>query len=121
VKNGADLNARAGINDHGFGGQTPVFHTVNQNNDNSSDMMHFLLSSSADLKITVTGFIWGMGYPWETFIPAVNPISYAIMGCLPQMHRSEKRISEIVSILIEAAYNINYLPSNVPNRYLSKT
>jgi hypothetical protein len=118
LRNGADINAKAGVDDYGFGGQTPVFHTVNQNNDNSSQMMYFLLSSSADLHTTVPGLIWGKSYPWETLIPAVSPVSYAMMGCLPQMHRSEKRISEIVSLLLKAAYNIDYISSNVPNRYL---
>jgi hypothetical protein len=118
VKNGAAVNAEAGFDENGFGGHTPVFHTVNQNQDNSAEMMHFLLSRSADLRITVPGIIWGKSYPWETLIPAVNPVSYAMMGCLPQMQRDEKRISEIVSVLLKAAYNIDYVSRNVPNRYL---
>ena len=118
VKFGADINAKAGIDEYGFGGQTPIFHTVNQNLDNSRDMMQFLLSKSADLKITVPALIWGRSYPWETLIPSVNPISYAMMGNLPQMHRSEKRIAGIVSILLKAAYGIEYTPHNIPNAYL---
>ena len=86
---GADINAKAGVDENGFGGQTPIFHTVNQNSNQSADMMEYLLSQSADLKITVTGLIWGKGYDWETLIPAVNPISYAMMGLLPQMHRMQ--------------------------------
>ena len=121
VSYGADINAKAGIDEFGFGGQTPIFHTVNQNSDNSKEMMDYLLSQSADLKITVTGFIWGKGYPWETLIPAVNPISYAMMGLLPQMHRKEKRISEIVSQLLKAAYGIDYASPNIPNAYLDKS
>lgn len=72
----------------------------------------------ADLQITVTGLIWGKGYPWETLLPAVNPISYAMMGLLPQMHRNEKRITEIVSQLLKIAYDIDYTPTNIPNAYL---
>jgi hypothetical protein len=79
----------------------------------------FSYSQSADLAITVKGLVWGKGYQWETFIPAVNPISYAMMGLLPQFQRTEKQIYEVVSILLEAAFNINYKPSNVPNKYLS--
>lgn len=120
VRHGADINGRSGYDEHGFGGQTPIFHTVNQNLDNSTEMMHFLLSRSPDLLIIAPGLIWGKGYPWETLIPAVNPISYAMMGCLPQMHRDEKRISEIVSVLLKAAYGIEYVPSNIPNAYLKK-
>lgn len=118
VRYGADINARAGKDEHGFGGQTPIFHTVNQNNDNSADMMKFLLDRSADLHITVPGLIWGKGYPWETLVPAVNPINYAMMGCLPQMHRKEGKIAEIISVLLKAAYGIDYVPKNIPNAYL---
>jgi hypothetical protein len=120
VKHGADINATAGIDEYGFGGQTPIFHTVNQILNASADMMQYLLSKSADLKITTPGIIWGKSYPWETFIPAVNPISYATMGLLPQMHRNETAISNTVSLLLKASYGIDYTPSNVPNEYLKK-
>ena len=119
VKHGADINAEAGVDEFGFGGQTPIFHTVNQNSNQSADMMNYLLSNSADLQKTVRGLIWGKGYEWETFIPAVNPISYAMMGLLPQMHRNEVTISKVVSTLLKAAYDIHYTPSNIPNKYLS--
>jgi hypothetical protein len=118
IKYGADINAKAGVDENSFGGQTPIFHTVNQNLNQSADMLNFLLSKSADLKIIVTGLIWGKGYDWETLIPAVNPVSYAMMGLLPQMHRKEITISKTVSLLLKAAYGIDYTPRNVPNAYL---
>lgn len=118
VKHGADINARAGVDKEGFGGQTPIFHTVNQNSNKCIDVMKFLISQSADLTLTVKGLIWGKGYQWETFIPAVNSISYAMMGLLPQFQRTENQIYEVVSLLLKAAYNIDYKPSNVPNKYL---
>ncbi|MCZ4244383.1 ankyrin repeat domain-containing protein [Pedobacter punctiformis] len=118
VNYGADVNAAAGINAMGFGGQTPIFHTVNQNSDQSSAMRNYLLEQSADLKITVPGLIWGAGYDWETFIPAVNPISYTMMGLLPQMHRSQTVIANVVSQLMKSCYHIVYAPLNVPNKYL---
>jgi hypothetical protein len=117
---GADINAKAGIDENDFGGQTPIFHTVNQILNHSADMMDFLLSKYADLQITVKGLVWGKGYEWETFIPAINPISYAMMGLLPQMHRNEAVISKVVSKLLKAAYGIDYTPPNVPNKYLKK-
>jgi hypothetical protein len=120
VKHGADVNARAGLDQFGFGGQTPIFHTVNQNGNQSSDMLTFLLSLSVDLKLTVAGLIWGKGYDWETLIPAVNPVSYAMMGLLPQMHRDEKTTSDTVSLLLNAAYGIRYTPQNIPCAYLKK-
>jgi len=118
VWHGADVNAKAAFDEHGFGGHTPIFHTVNQNGNNSEEMLHFLLEKGADLTITVKGLTWGKGYEWETFIPAVNPISYAMMGLLPQMHRKDITVTETVSLLIKHAYGINYMPGNVPNKYL---
>jgi hypothetical protein len=115
---GADINAKAGLDEHGFGGHTPIFHTANQNLNNSKQMMHWLLDNDADLGITVKGLIWGKGYEWETFIPAVNPISYAMMGLLPQMHRKDSTVAATVSLLIKHAYGIDYTPGNVPNAYL---
>lgn len=120
VKYGADVNARAGVDENGFGGQTPIFHTVNQNSNNSADMMNFLLSHSADFELTVPGLIWGKGYEWETLIPSVNPISYAMMGLLPQMHRNEQVISKVVTTLLQHRYGIDYIPKNVPCAYLKK-
>jgi hypothetical protein len=121
VKHGVDINAKAGVDKDGFGGQTPIFHTVNQNSNQSAGMMNFLLSHSADLKITVPGLIWGKGYEWETLIPAVNPVSYAMMGLLPQMHRKEETISKVVTTLLKHAYGINYTSNNVPCTYLKKS
>jgi ankyrin repeat protein len=120
LKYRSDVNAKAGIDEHGFGGQTPIFHTVNQPQNNSSDMMNLLLAHNADVQLTVTGIIWGKSYPWETFIPSVNPISYAMMGLLPQMHRRESTVTEVISMLMKYAYNVSYMPGNVPNAYLKK-
>jgi len=118
VRYGADVNARSAMDEYGFGGHTPVFHTVNQNQNNSEAMLQFLLKHGADLSIMVRGLIWGKGYEWETFIPVVNPVSYAMMGLLPQMHRKEAHIAATVSLLVKQAYGIDYMPPNVPNKYL---
>lgn len=119
LKHGADVNSKAGLDANGFGGHTPIFHTVNQDANKSVDVLNFLISKKADLTLTVNGLIWGKGYEWETFIPAVNPISYAMMGLLRQFQRTEKQIYEVVSLLLKANYGIEYLPSNIPNKYLS--
>jgi hypothetical protein len=119
IKYGADIDAKAGFDENGFGGQTPIFHTVNQILNHSVDMLNLLLSKSADLKHTIVGLIWGKDYEWETLIPSVNPISYAMMGLLPQMHRNEIEISKIVSLLLKAAYGTDYTSLNVPNKYLT--
>lgn len=120
VKHGAEINAKAGIDRNGFGGQTPIFHTVNQHQNVCMDMMRFLISNGADLLTTVKGITWGKGYEWETFIPAVNPISYTMMGLLRQFQRTEKDIYAVVQILMQAAYGVEYEPHNIPNKYLNK-
>jgi Ankyrin repeats (many copies) len=119
VKHGADINAKAGVDENGFGGHTPIFHTVNQHDNKSMDMLKFLLSQNADLEITVKGLIWGKGYEWETFIPSVNPLSYAMMGLLRQFQRTEQQIYQVVSILHKARYGVDYFPINIPNKYLN--
>ncbi len=120
VANGADVNVKAAYDEYGFGGHTPIFHTVNQNSNNSADMFYFLLEQGADLQYTVKGLIWGRGYEWETFIPAVNAVSYAMMGLLPQMHRKEKTIADVVALLVKRAYGVDYVLPNIPNAYLKR-
>ena len=119
VKHGADINAKAGLDENGFGGHTPIFHTVNQNDNKSLDVLKYLISKRADLEITVKGLIWGKGYEWETFIPSVNPVSYSMMGLLRQFQRTEEHIYQVVSLLLKARYKIDYFPTNIPNKYLS--
>ena len=121
LQNNADVNVKAGIDEFGFGGQTPIFHTVNQHNNFSVDMMKLLAAHSAALDITLNGLIWGKGYEWETYIPAVNPISYAMMGLLPQFQRNEVDIYQNVAFLMHEAYQINYSPTNIPNKYLEQS
>ncbi len=118
VKHGADINAPAGLDTDGFGGQTPIFHTVNQHANCCREMMDYLVEAGADLTITVKGLIWGKSYEWETFIPSVNPIGYAMMGLLRQFQRKEEWIYENVGKLMQAAYGISYQPKNIPNAYL---
>lgn len=115
---GMDVNIQAGVDGYGMGGQTPVFHTVNQHNNACLPMLELLLAYGADLGLTVKGLAWGKGYSWETFVPAVNPISYAMMGLLRQFQRSEAQIYAVVRLLMQKHYGIDYTPGNLPNRYL---
>jgi len=119
VNKGSDINSKAGLDENGFGGQTPIFHTVNQHANKSIDVLKYLLSCGADLSVTVKGLIWGKGYDWETFIPSINPISYSMMGLLRQFQRTEIQIYEIVSLLLKTEYGIDYHPPNIPNKYLN--
>ncbi len=119
VKHGADINQKAGIDQNGFGGHTPIFHSVNQHANGSLDVLKYLVSLKADLSLTVKGLIWGGGYDWETFVPSVNPISYAMMGLLRQFQRKEQDIYEVVAILMKEKYDVAYFPANIPNKYLN--
>jgi len=119
IENGADVNAVAGVDEFGFGGQTPVFHTVNQHRAYELEVAHLLLEHLCNLSLTIKGLIWGKGYEWETFIPAVNPLSYAMMGLLPQFQRTEQDTYKIISLLFQARYGMSYEPKNIPNQYLS--
>lgn len=119
IRFGTDVNAKAGLDEYGFGGHTPIFHTVNQNDNHSTDMLNLLPEHSADLTITVKRLTWGRGYEWETWIPSVNPISYCMMGLLLQMHRKETTIASISSLLVKKSYGIDYIPANVPCAYLT--
>lgn len=115
----ADIHAKAGVDPNGFGAQTPIFHTVNQHNNYCTPMLKLLLDRGAAIHTTVKGLIWGQGQDWETYIPSVNPISYAMMGLLPQFQRNETDIYANIHLLMQAGYQIDYLPKNVPNRYLT--
>lgn len=118
LQKGLPVDLRAGVDAHGFGGQTPVFHTVNQHALACLDMLKLLLHHHADLHLTLPGLIWGKGYSWETFIPSVDPVSYAMMGLLRQFQRTEVQTYLVVDLLMRAKYGIDYIPGNVPNRYL---
>ncbi|MEO7905718.1 MAG: ankyrin repeat domain-containing protein [Saprospiraceae bacterium] len=119
VKHGADINSKAGLDVNGFGGQTPIFHTVNQHANACIDVMKYLVSQNANLTLTIKGLIWGKNYEWETFIPSINPISYAMMGLLRQFQRTEQQIYEVVSSLLKAKDGTDYFPTNIPNKYLT--
>ena len=118
VEAGADVNAPAAVDEHGLNGHTPLFHTVNSIGNRSEPIMRLLLAAGAKPDIRLAGITWGKGYQWETTFFDVTPISYAQMGLLPQVHRSERDIYTNIRLLLGAAgRNVPHL-DNVPNRYL---
>lgn len=118
IELGADVNAEAGVDEFGLGGQSPLFHTVNSNANRSEPIMRLLLDAGARVDFQVAGLVWGRGYDWETALFDLTPISYAQLGNLPQMHRREEDIAANVRQLLAAAgRKVPSLP-NVPNRYL---
>lgn len=116
---GADVNARAGVDANGMNGHTPIFHTVNANRNRSAPVMEMLLDSGADCTVQLDGLWWGQGYAWETIFFDVTPISFAQMGLIPQVHRSEMDIYSNIGAMLRAAGRPVPPLTNVPNRYLS--
>ena len=118
IEAGADINARAEVDEHGLNGHTPLFHTVNSIHNRSEPIMRLLLAAGARTDIQLAGITWGKGFEWETTFFDVTPISYAQMGLLPQVHRNEGEIYSNLKCLMEASgRNVPPL-QNVPNRYL---
>jgi len=118
LETGADVDARAAVDDYGLNGHTPLFHTVNSNQNRSEPVMRLLLDAGARSDIRLDGITWGKGFAWETVLLDVTPISFAQMGLLPQMHRSERDVCANVRRLLETAGRAVPPMDNVPNRYL---
>jgi ankyrin repeat protein len=116
---GAAVDARAATDESGLSGQTPLFHTVNSNANRSEPVMKLLLQAGAGTDVLLPGITWGKGFEWETTCFDVTPISYAQLGLLPQMHRTEQDSYANVRTLLQAAGRVVPPLGNVPNRYLS--
>jgi Ankyrin repeat len=115
---GADVNAAAAVDDDGLNGQTPIFHTVNSLLNYSRPILDMLLDAGARPDIALRGITWGKGFEWETTIFDVTPIAYAQAGLLPQMHRKEQDIYDVIRRLLVAARRPVPPLANIPNRYL---
>jgi ankyrin repeat protein len=53
LQRGADVNARAAVDDGGIGGQTAIFHAVTQFGDQGLPMAELLVEHAADLSVRV--------------------------------------------------------------------
>jgi hypothetical protein len=120
IERGSDVNVQAGVDTYGLNGHTPLFHTVNSRANRSSPIMRLLVASGADCEFFVKGLHWGPGNSWETTFFDVTPISFAQVGLMPQVSRSEEHIYENIRFLVEAAGRLVPPLENVPNRYLKK-
>jgi ankyrin repeat protein len=118
IESGADVNATAAFDEFGLNGHTPLFHAVNSIGNRSEPIMRLLLASGARTDVHLRGITWGKGYEWETTFFDVTPVSFAQMGLLPQVHRSERDIYSNIRILLDAAGQKVPPLNNVPNRYL---
>ncbi len=118
IEMGADVNAAADVDAHGFNGHTPLFHTVNSNDNRAAPVMRMLLAAGARADVRLSGITWGRTFEWETTLFDVTPVSYAQFGLLPQVHRGERDIYDNIRLLLAAAGRRVPLLDNVPNRYL---
>lgn len=118
LERGADPDARAAVDAHGLNGHTPLFHTVNSNDNRSAPLLDLLLEAGARPDVRLEGITWGKGFDWETTCFDVTPIAYAQLGLLPQMHRRDRDIYANIIRLLDAAGRTVPPLDNVPNRYL---
>ena len=119
VEEGADVDARADVDAHGIGGQTPLFHAVNSNQNYCRPVMELLVEAGADLDIRLKGLVWGESFEWETIVFDVTPISYAQCGLYRQFHRREEDVFSNIAYLYGKRYGSKPPIRNVPNKYLS--
>lgn len=117
---GANVNAPAAIDTQGLGGQTPIFHAVNSNQNHCRPVMELLADSGADLTIQLQGLVWGDTFEWETVLFDVTSISYAQCGLYRQFHRNESHIYSNLDYLYRKRHNTPLPARNVPNRYLGE-
>lgn len=115
---GADVNARAEVDEHGIGGQTPIFHAVNSIFNYCRPVMEILVNAGADLDTRVQSLLWGESMSWETVVFDVTPISYAQCGLYQQFHRREEHVYDNIAFLHRKRYGGAPPIRNVPNKYL---
>jgi hypothetical protein len=118
IEMGAEVDARASVDEYGLNGHSPLFHTVNSNRNRSLPILELLLEAGARTDIRLQGITWGKGFEWETTMFDVTPISYAQCGLLPQVHRSEEDIYFNIKLLLRAQGRTIPPLQNIPNLYL---
>ena len=118
VEMGADVDAAAAVDEFGLNGHTALFHTVNSILNHAAPILRLLLDAGAKTDVQLRGITWGKGFEWETTIFDVTPISYAQFGLLPQVHRKESDIYDIIRLLLHASGRRIPPLDNIPNQYL---
>lgn len=116
---GAEVEARAALDGHGFNGHTPIFHTVCQHRNHGLPVLRLLLEHGARPDVRLAGITWGKGFEWETTIFDATPMSYAQAGLLRQFQREEQDVYGNIRLLARAAGRLIPDDLNVPNRYLA--
>jgi len=118
IKAGADVEAKAAVDDYGFNGHTSIFHTVCQRGNHCQPVLRLLLEHGAKADIRLAGITWGKSFEWETTIFDATPLSYAQAGLLPQIGRDERDLYENIKLLAQASGRALPENLNVPNQYL---
>jgi ankyrin repeat protein len=118
IEAGMDVNVRADRDREGMGGQTPLFHAVNSNQNHCRPVMELLVEAGADLDIRLKGLVWGAGFEWETVVFDVTPLSYAQCGLYAQFHRREEDVYSNLAYLYQRRDGSAPQIRNVPNKYL---
>ena len=118
IEMGADVDAKASVDEFGLNGHTPLFHTVSSSHNHAEPVLRQLLDAGARSDVQLRGITWGQGFEWETTFFDVTPISYAQLGLLPQVHRRDSDVYANIKRLLEAAGRSVPPLDNVPNRYL---
>jgi len=116
---GADVEAKAAVDDYGFNGHTPIFHTVCQRGNHCQPVLRVLLEHGAKADIRLAGITWGKSFEWETTIFDATPVSYAQAGLLPQIGRDERDLYENIRLLAKASGRVLPEELNVPNKYIN--
>lgn len=119
IQSGADVNAPALVDGTGFGGHTPVFHTVNSIFNYCRPMMEILVAAGASLDVRVPMLLWGETMAWETIVFDSTPVSYAQCGLFRQFHRAECDVYDNIRFLISARTGSAPPRRNEPNQYLA--
>ncbi len=115
---GSDVEAKAAVDEDGFNGHTPLFHTVNQRGNHCQPVLRLLLKHGAKADVRLTGITWGKSFEWETTVFDATPTSYAQAGLLPQFGRDERDVYENIKLLAQASGRTLPKEMNVPNKYL---
>jgi hypothetical protein len=92
---------------------------INSILNHAEPILRLPVEAGANPDVRLQGITWGKGFEWETTIFDVTPISYAQFGLLPQVHRREADIYEIMTRLLKAAGRPVPPLQNIPNRYLT--
>ena len=93
IRRGADVNARASLDESGTGGQTPIFHAATQVHDYGYEVATVLLDSGANLSVRAK--IAGH-YERPDEIVDCTPLGYALRFPGPEFPQSNEKTIQLL-------------------------